>query len=81
MGCSDKAKLMHEHVFQRSKMIAALEKAEPHEVDDTLKDAIGCTLTVEEHSPLFEFDEEYGWERYRKAGVAVVDTQTDERVI
>jgi len=34
LGCSDKANLRHEHVFQRSKMIAALEKAAPHEVDD-----------------------------------------------
>ena len=36
LGCSDKANLRHEHVFQRSKMIAALEKAAPHEVDDIL---------------------------------------------
>ena len=45
LGCSDKANLRHEHVFQRSKMIAALEKAAPHEVDDILKDAIGWLPT------------------------------------
>ena len=60
-------------------MIAALEKAAPHEVDDILKDAIGCTVTVEEHTRLSKFDEEYGWERYRKAGISVIDTQTGER--
>jgi hypothetical protein len=48
MGCTDTAKLRHEHVFQRSRMIEALENASPHEVDDILKNAIGCTLTIEE---------------------------------
>lgn len=81
LGCGGKAKLRHDHVFQRSKMIAALEKAEPHEVDDILKNAIGCTVTAEEHSRLSQFDEEYGWARYRKAGITVIDTQTDEPVI
>ena len=54
-------------------MIAALEKAAPHEVDDILKDAIGCTVTVEEHTRLSKFDEEYGWERNRKAGIMVIN--------
>src|SRR5438445_2518522 len=45
----DKDKLRHDHVFQRSKMIAALEKATPDEVDDILKIAVGCTITKEEH--------------------------------
>ena len=39
--CSDETKLRHDHVFQRSKMIAAMEKAAPHELDDILKIAIG----------------------------------------
>lgn len=81
LGCSEKARLRHEHVFQRSRMIAALEKAAPHEVDDILKKAIGCTVTVEEHTRLSKFEKEYGWERYRKAGIVVIDTQTGERVI
>jgi hypothetical protein len=81
MNCTEKSELRHEHVFQQSKMIAALEKAAPHEVDDILKDAIGCTVTIEEHIRLSNFDEEYGWERYRKAGIVVIDTQTGERVV
>jgi hypothetical protein len=81
LGGSDKAKLRHDHVFQRSKMIAVLEKAAPDEIDDILKDAIGCTITIEEHTRLSKFDEEYGWERYRKAGIMVINTQTDEQVI
>src|SRR5712672_2478450 len=70
--------LRHEHVFQRSRMIELLEKAAPHEVDDILKDAIGCTVTVEEHARLSKFDDEYGWGRYRKARITVIDTQTGE---
>ncbi len=80
MDCTDKAKLRHEHVFQRSKMIADLEQAAPHEVDKILESAIGCTVTVEEHTRLSEIDKEYGWERYRKAGIVVIDTQTGEPV-
>jgi hypothetical protein len=72
-----KAKLRHDHVFQRSKMIAALEKATLHEVDVILKKAIACTVTIKEHARLSEFDTEYdGWARYRKAGIKVIDTQS-----
>jgi hypothetical protein len=67
--CSDKAKLRHDHVFQRSRMIAALEKAAPHEVDEVLKSAIGCTVTVEEHTRLSKFDKEYGWSAIEKQGL------------
>jgi hypothetical protein len=81
LGCNDEAKLRHEHVYQQEKMIAALEKATPNEVDDILKTAVACTVTTEEHTRLSEFDEEYGWERYRKAGIVVIDRQTRERVI
>jgi hypothetical protein len=81
LDCSDRAKLRHDHVFQRAKMIAALEKAASHEVDDILKAAIGCTVTIDEHTRLSGFDEEYGWERYRKVGIMVIDTQTGERMI
>jgi hypothetical protein len=62
-------------------MIAALEKAASYEVDAILKTAIGCTVTIEEHTRLSKFNEEYGWQRYRKAGIMATDTQTGERVI
>jgi hypothetical protein len=81
MGCTDTVKLRHEHVFQRSRMIEALENASPHEVDDIPKNAIGCTVTSEEHALLSKFDDEYGWARNRKAGTTVIDTQTSERLI
>jgi len=41
----------------------------------------GCTVTKEEHALLKRFNDEYGWERYRKAGLTVIDTQTGKRVI
>src|ERR1700674_1416512 len=41
-----KAKLVHDHVFQRAKMIAALEKASSRKVDALLRKAIGCTVTL-----------------------------------
>jgi hypothetical protein len=80
LDSSDKSKLRHDHVFQRSKMIVALEKAAPQDVDDILNTAVACTVTVEEHDHLSRFDDEYGWERYRKAKIAVIDTQTGKRV-
>jgi hypothetical protein len=79
--CTDKTKLRHDHVFQRSKMIAALKKAAPDEIDGILKLAIGCTVTVKENTLLSKFGKEYdGWERYRKAGIVVIDTLTGERM-
>jgi hypothetical protein len=81
LRCRDRAKLRHEHVFQRAKMIAALEKAAPRKVDDILKTAIGCTVTIREHTRLAEFDVQYGWSRYRKAGIKVIDTKTGKRKI
>ncbi len=71
-------KLQHEHVFQKAKMIALLMKAKPEEVDSILQDAVGCTVTKEEHEVLKGFDAEYGWDRYRKAGLTVIDTLTGE---
>jgi hypothetical protein len=71
---NDKTKLQHEHVYQQEKMVAALEEAKPHEIDDILRNAVGCTVTVEEHRRLSKFDKDYGWDRYRKAGIKVKDT-------
>ena len=74
-------KLSHDHVYQRVKMIDFLVNAKPEEVDGILESAVGCTVTRDEHSRLHKFDEEYGWERYRKAGVKVTNTETGEQII
>lgn len=76
-----KTKLRHDHVYQREKMIAELEKAAPNEVDDILKKAVGCTVTNGEHKRLSKIRDEYGWEGYRKAGIKVIDTRTGKRKI
>lgn len=47
--------------------------AKPEEIDNILEDAVGCTVTTEEHDRLAPFDDEYGWERYRKAGITVIN--------
>jgi hypothetical protein len=80
ISCTDKRSLRHEHVFPRAKMIDALENAKPHEIDDILANAIGCTVTVDEHLLLAAFKDESGWERYRRAGLTVIDTATGERI-
>jgi hypothetical protein len=68
-------KLQHEHVYQRAKMIDALLIAEPDQIDEILGLAVGCTVTTEEATLLAQFDSDYGWERYRKAGITVLDTK------
>lgn len=81
IGCSNEDKLRHDHVYQRSRMIDALLKAKPEDVDGILKDDIACTVTIDEHRRLAAFDHEYGWDRYRKAGLVVIDTKNGEPVI
>jgi hypothetical protein len=69
----DKGNLRHDHVFQCVKMRDML-LAHPERADEILDIAVGCTVTLAEHEHLHDFDEEYGWERYRKAGIVVMDT-------
>jgi hypothetical protein len=73
-------KTIHEHVYQRRKMIEALIQAKPEAVDHILKNAIGCLVTVDEHERLRPFGQEYGWDRYRRAGIAVMDTSVDPAI-
>jgi hypothetical protein len=63
-------------------MIDALLNAKPEEVDCILTNAVGCTVTLDEHLRLSKFDGEHsGWERYRQAKVPVKNTQTGEQEI
>ena len=55
-------------------MIDALIEAAPDQIDEILTLAVGCTVTREEADRLLQFDSDYGWERYRKAGIEVLDT-------
>jgi hypothetical protein len=67
-----KGNLRHEHVYPCVKMIDNL-LAQPDRAEEILDTAIGCTVTVAEHNHLGKFDDEDGWERYRKAGIVVMD--------
>lgn len=71
-----KQEKQHEHVFKRKKVVKALI-AEPDRVEEILSDVVGCTVTKEEHSRLTKLSrvrpELDGWERYREAGITVLD--------
>lgn len=64
----------HEHVYPKAEMIKRLIKASsPRDIDNILSEACGCLVTELEHTRLKPFDNLYGWERYKRAGVAVYD--------
>jgi hypothetical protein len=69
-------KLQHDHVFQRAKMVDTLLEAEPHGIDAILQGAVGCTITKDEHTRLNDFKHLDGWDRYRAAGIVVIDMDT-----
>ena len=75
-GCASGTKLQHDHVFQRSLMVDVLLTASPETIDDTLKSAVGCTITKDEHTRLGGFKHLDGWDRYRAAQIVVIDTET-----
>lgn len=65
--------LRHDHVTTRKNLITRLMNA-PSDIENVLKDAIGCTVTTEEHNKLSALgDELSGWDRYKKAKVRVYD--------
>jgi hypothetical protein len=81
LASSGTSNLCHEHVFQREKMIDLLMAAKPVEIKGILEHAVGCVITREEHVRLKPFDNEYGWERYRKARIIVINTETGDAII
>jgi len=76
------ASLRHEHVFTRKSVAEALLKATADDIEAILRDrAVACTVTAAEHDRLKPFDETHqGWERYREAGVVVLDMLTGGQV-
>jgi hypothetical protein len=68
--------LRHDHVFQQAKMLDALMEAKPEGVDAILRNAVGCTVTKEEHYLLDRYKHLDGWERYKQAGIVVIDMET-----
>ncbi len=81
--------LRHEHVFTRKTIKAdllALRDQHPDElalraaIGNLLRErAIGCTVTKADHDRLTPFDKAAsGWDRYRQAGVPVIDMLTGD---
>jgi hypothetical protein len=69
----DTDNLRHDHVTTRKNLITRLMN-DPSDFENILKDAIGCTVTTEEHKNLSALgDELNGWDRYKKARVRVFD--------
>ena len=77
--CSESAfanpseKLRHDHVFQRAIMVDRLLSASVKEIPAILAEAVGCTITEEEHRSLNAFKHLDGWERYERAGIRTRD--------
>lgn len=67
--------LRHEHVFQQRYLIQRMIENNENP-RDVLDDAIGCVVTEEEHNQLLHGQELDGWERYRQAGITVIDLET-----
>ena len=68
------AQLRHEHVYTRHSLIEQM-MAEPDAIERVIRErAIGCVVTRDEHRLLTQFDKTHdGWERYRAAGIEVLD--------
>lgn len=73
--------LHHEHVIPRKVLVDAMVR-EPHRAAEIAATAIGCTVTRKEHEALTKLDKSepgvVGWDRYRRAGIVIIDTVTGE---
>ncbi len=74
-----KAERIHEHVFQRALMLNELLE-NPNDVDRILQQALGCLVTRQEHALLENYKHLYGWERYSRAGIVVVDMRAQKEL-
>ena len=72
--------LEHEHVYQRAELATRL-LANPSQIEQFLKMAVGCTVTSEEHKRLSEYKNLFGWARYRAAIIRVWDMKEDKEFV
>ena len=65
--------LAHEHVHERAKLVRGLLDGSLS-IEALREHAIACTVSRDEHRLLGSLPDQFdGWERYRAAGVAVID--------
>ena len=73
-----KKNLIHEHVYERAKLVNEL-LANPSMANDILVNAVACLVTVEDHKALSDVDKSlHGWDRYKAAGIKVFDNETQK---
>lgn len=70
---AQEVEIRHEHVVERRWLLERMLENPPR-AHRWLALAVGCVVTREEHDALSAADG-WGWERYSKAGIAVVDCQ------
>ena len=70
----------HDHVWTRKRMLGRILK-DPDVLEHEIERAIGCTVTKVEHDKLTGFDTLCdGWERYKRARIAVLDLKENTRI-
>jgi hypothetical protein len=78
--------LIHEHVWERSKvadqlLVPGISEAQ---IDSIMEDVLPCTVTKDEHSKLhteLKLKHLDGWKRYEDANIEVWNTATGTRLI
>ncbi|MCH8287416.1 hypothetical protein IIB79_12995 [candidate division KSB1 bacterium] len=80
---SKELKINHEHVYTRKYLIKKLI-SNTNKVDNILRCAIGCVISVHEHNRLKDAEKEnaslVGWQRYKKAGIRIQDMESGKEV-
>ena len=70
----------HDHVWTRKRMVERILE-DPGVLEHEVQLAIGCTVTKAEHDKLREYDTLCdGWERYKRARIAVLDLKENTRI-
>ena len=69
LDATSRSDVRHEHVIPRGVLVQRMMD-EPHRVAEILSEAVACLVTKEEHLRLGPGT---GWDRYRLAGIEVVD--------
>jgi hypothetical protein len=71
------ARIRHEHVIPRKTLRLAMLRC-PDRVERVMRLAVACIVTEDEHRRLAAG--EFGWNRYRQAGIIVIDRESHEVV-
>lgn len=76
---ASKNELRHEHVIPRAQLWFVVTR-KTMSVSDAFVACEACVVTKVEHLRLHAVEEAYGWERYAKAGIRVIDCSSGEEI-